>query len=284
MSAVRSGPPAVGIFQGRLVPSATGELQCHPGDRWAEELGLAGALGFHHVELLMARVRSAEDPVWSAAGRDRLRTVAAAAGVALVSACCEEVLDRSLAARGVAEELADHLAPVAADLGLRIVVLPLFEASAPGAGPGGPLAAGVATVARGLATVGVTVVLELPIAAARSTEFLDAVGVPGVRLCYDLGNATAAGFDPAVEIPVLGARIGHVHAKDKDADGVNVEFGTGRVDFPAAVGALAGIGYTGLVTIEATRGVDPVTTAAAHRAFLLDLFAPPDGSGAPTRS
>ena len=283
MSAVRSAPPAVGIFQGRLVPSATGELQCHPGDRWAEELGIAGALGFHHVELLLARVRSGDDPVWTAEGRDRLRAVAAAAGVALVSACCEEVLDRSLGTPGVAAELADRLVPVGADLGLSVVVLPLFEASAPGVGPGDPLVGGVATVVRALAAVGVTVVLELPLPAGPSAAFLDAVGEPGVRLCYDLGNATAAGFDPAVEIPALGARIGHVHAKDKDADGANVEFGTGRVDFSAAVGALVGIGYSGLVTIEATRGADPAATAAAHRAFLLDLLAAGGGPGSPTR-
>lgn len=273
MSARATVPtPSVGIFQGRLVPSATGELQCHPGDRWAEELALAGAIGFDHVELLMARRRTTADPVWTAAGRVALREAAGAAGVALVSACCEEVLDRPLDAPGVADELAVALAPVAADLGLRIVVLPLFEASAPSGGPPDGLAAGIATVARALAASGTALVLEVPLPADGSRALLDAVGEPGVRLCYDLGNATAAGLDPAVEIRALGSLVGHVHAKDKDATGTNVEFGTGRVDFVDAADALAAIGYADLVTIEATRGDDPVATATRHRAFLLDLW------------
>ena len=273
MSATGAGPtPSVGIFQGRLVPSATGALQCHPGDRWAEELALAGAIGFGHVELLMARTRTTADPVWTPAGRAALRATAAAAGVGLVSACSEEVLDRPLDRPGVAEELAGALGPVATDLGLRILVLPLFEASAPPEGRPDALAAGIATVARSLAASGTTLVLEVPLPADRSRALLDAVGVPDVRLCYDLGNATAAGFDPAVEIRALASLVGHVHAKDKDAAGTNVEFGTGRVDFVAAADALAAIGFGGLITIEATRGDDPVATATRHREFLLDLW------------
>ena len=63
----------------------------------------------------------------------------------------------------------------------------------------------------------------------------------------------------------------HVHAKDKDDQGANVRFGTGRVDFPGAFHALSDLGYAGPVTIEATRGDDPVATAAEHRAFLIAL-------------
>ena len=118
---------------------------------------------------------------------------------------------------------------------------------------------------------GARVVLELTLTAAESLHLLDELASPHFGLCYDVGNAAAAGRDPAEELAVLGPRVWHVHAKDKDRDGVNVRFGTGAVDFAGAFAALAGIGYDGAVTIEATRGEDPIATAIEHRRFLLAL-------------
>ena len=39
--------------------------------------------------------------------------------------------------------------------------------------------------------------------------------------------------------------------------------------FVSVVAALADQGFAGLVTMEATRGEDPILTAAEHRAFLV---------------
>jgi sugar phosphate isomerase/epimerase len=63
--------------------------------------------------------------------------------------------------------------------------------------------------------------------------------------------------------------VRHVHAKDKSRDGENVRFGTGIADLAGVLATLAGDGYDGLITMEATRGDDPVTTATEHRDFLL---------------
>ena len=54
----------------------------------------------------------------------------------------------------------------------------------------------------------------------------------------------------------------------------NVRFGTGVVPFGPALAALRAIGFDGLVTMEATRGDDPVITAEEHRAWLLALDLP----------
>ncbi len=109
------------------------------------------------------------------------------------------------------------------------------------------------------------------VSAETSEQFLDLVDVDAVGLCYDVGNATALGFSAESELRSLGARVVHVHAKDKDDAGVNVQFGTGAVPFRAALAALHDIRFDGLVTMEATRGDDPALTAATNRALLLAL-------------
>jgi len=271
------GPPVrplarrVGIFQGRLVTSVTGELQCSPGDRWAEEFRLAGTLGLSHVELLGERVPDPANPIWSSEGRARMAAVADEAGIELVSLCSEEPLEVPLADGSFSAALAARLEPVARELHLGVIVLPMYEASDCAALPWAPVADGVRRLAEAVQPHGTRVALELALTATDSLRFLEQVGGTNVGLCYDVGNATAMGCEPAREIPVLGTAVGHVHAKDKDADGANVRFGTGRVDFAAAFSALRVVGYSGAVTIEATRGDDPVVTAAEHRAFLLAL-------------
>jgi len=116
-----------------------------------------------------------------------------------------------------------------------------------------------------------TVALELNVSAEISMQFLDLVDVDAVGLCYDVGNATALGFSAATELRLLGSRVAHVHAKDKDDAGMNVQFGTGKVPFRAALSALHDIQFDGLVTMEATRGDDPTLTAETNRALLLAL-------------
>ena len=73
-----------------------------------------------------------------------------------------------------------------------------------------------------LREAGITVALEVNVPAETSMQFLDLVDVETVGLCYDVGNATALGFSAATELRVLGSRVVHVHAKDKDGAGVNV--------------------------------------------------------------
>jgi len=259
----------LGIFQGRLVPSSDGNLQSSPGSRWSEEFVIAGRLGFAHVELLAERVRDSTNPIWSPGGLTAIRLSAAHAGLRLVSMCTEEPLDVSLADVGFVNDLAERLASVAGELALDVVVLPMEEASSLERIEWSAAAVSVDVLASALERSGTCLAIELALPARDALRFLKMSTRPTVGLCYDIGNSTAAGHQPGVEIPLLGSRILHVHAKDKDAEGTNVRFGDGEVDFVAAFDALYALGYDGSVTIEATRGDDPVATAARHRAFLL---------------
>jgi len=261
----------VGIMQGRLVPSATGHLESPVGPRWREEFSIAATLGLGHIELVADRAVDLSNPIWSAEGRRQIVAVAGAAGVRLASLCINEPLSSPFRDVDLALDLAGRIAPVVAGLHLSTVVLPLLEASDLRALEWAEAARCVSLLAEHLSDCGTRLVLELGISAVESTRFLTHITPVPVGVCYDVGNATALGFDAAVELRTLGPCVWHIHAKDKNAAGENVRFGTGQVPFVSIMAALADQGFEGLITMEATRGEDPVLTAAEHRAFLLAM-------------
>jgi inosose dehydratase len=111
-----------------------------------------------------------------------------------------------------------------------------------------------------------------------------------VGLCVDTGHSAYAGVDPVALIHRYGARIGHVHFKNIDAQvhatcvaegvdffgaitrGVFSLLSEGAVDFVAVSEALAAVDYSGLVVVE--QDVDPkgkaspLDNARANRGFL----------------
>jgi sugar phosphate isomerase/epimerase len=267
----RQPPPLerrIGIMQGRLVPSATGELESSPVARWPEEFRSAAALRLNHIELVADRLRDSRNPLWSPDGRSEIVAMAESTGVEVASLCLNETL-----AAPIDEQRAgfvELLEPVLTDLPIRVVVVPLLEAS-------DLTSVDQTAAARSIARLAdcfqddVRLVLELGVSAVETLRFLSAIGSPRVGVCYDIGNATASGFDATNELQSLGSAVWHLHAKDKSASKENVRFGTGEVPFARVFEALSIQGFDGLVTMEACRGDDPFSTAYEHREFLLSV-------------
>lgn len=261
----------IGIMQGRLVPSTTGELDCSPGPQWRAEFTLAGEIGLGHIELVADRRFDAANPIWSSAGRDELRRAATASSVGIPSLCVNEPLAVRLDETDDLAALIDRVTEVVADLPIRIVVLPLLEASDLSQLDWSSAARCVDRFAAALRSAGARLSLELSLPAPEGLQFLSLTTEGAAGICYDLGNATAMGFDVDAEITELGEQIVHVHAKDKNDAGENVEFGTGNTRFDRGLSRLADLGYDGLLTMEATRGAEPVATARAHQEYLIAL-------------
>jgi YrbI family 3-deoxy-D-manno-octulosonate 8-phosphate phosphatase len=256
----------LGIMQGRLVPSTTGELDCSPGPRWREEFWSASALRLGHIELVAERQPDPSNPIWSADGRREILALSEVTGVRSASLCLNEPLVASF--EETAAQLVDRITPVLNELPVHTVVVPLLEASDLRSSGNVDVARTVGRFAEQLPD-GLGIAVELGLSADDGLQFLDAVGHPRVGLCYDVGNAAASGFDPADELRILGSAVRHVHAKDKNDSKENVRFGAGRVKFARVLQELSHQGFDGLITMEATRGNDPFRTAAEHRDFLV---------------
>jgi hexulose-6-phosphate isomerase len=258
----------IGIMQGRLLPSATGALDCPPGPRWREEFEIAASIGLHHIELVADRVFDVANPLWSTEGRREISALSSATGVRTVSVCANETVERPFD-DAFGSDLATRLGPAVEQLSVQVVVLPLLDASSLARVARGAVVDAVGLLGDRLHERGAHLALEVDVPATDAERLLAEIAHPAVGVCYDTGNAAASGYDIAAEVKELSGSVRHVHAKDKSRDGENVRFGTGIADLAGVLATLAGDGYDGLITMEATRGDDPVTTATEHRDFLL---------------
>jgi len=160
----------------------------------------------------------------------------------------------------------NHLACVAPRLGAYVIVLPFFEeatlssehASAP------RLVDGLKRTGVVAAQYGVTLALECTLSGEEQLRLLERVDIEAVALCYDVGNAVSAGYDPAREIRMLTAEhIGYLHMKDTDSQ----PLGGGRVDFEAVSKAIVEIDYEGWCVLETPTGEDAFASAKMNLDF-----------------
>jgi len=261
---------AIGITQGRLVSSEA--LQRFPQQEWRQEMHTAGLLGFSHVEWLVEREMNPANPIWSPSGCREILQAAAEASLPMYSVVYDYMIDHDLAGADDALKQLLVLIERAQLLGVRMIVVPLFEASEPVADDYGRYVPPLQTVAAAALGAGIEVVLESVLPAETLLRMADALGHRNVGVCFDSGNRAAQGFDICADLKALGALVRHVHVKDKSASGQNVLLGTGIVDFRRFFHTLAGLGFDRRYTLETARGDDPVATGRRHLQFVDGLM------------
>lgn len=261
-------PLRFGIIQGRLTPSPNNCLQYFPQASWAEEFPVAAQLGFSYIELFVEREHNAQNPVWSPDGLAAIHAAARKSQLSLYSIVNDYVIEHSLAVEGEAVAQSLRLIGQAAELGMRCIVLPLFERGELTIENAEQFVGPLRTLAAAAQARGVQICLETLLDGAQLRHLLDCLDHEAIVVCFDTGNRAALQHDVVGDIRLLGDRLQHVHIKDKNRQGTNVLLGDGLVNFYDVGRALRSIGYRGAYSFETFRGTDPVRTAGLHRAFL----------------
>jgi len=124
-------------------------------------------------------------------------------------------------------------------------------------------------------------------------RLLDEVDESLLKICFDTGHHSYAGFDPVAFMRRHIGRISYMHLKDIDpvvkadaiaggvgfydacGQGIFCNLGRGDVDFPAVLKILRDGGFKGWCTVEQdcdpTLSVDPLSDARANRAYLRSI-------------
>ncbi|MEO1155572.1 MAG: TIM barrel protein, partial [Pseudomonadota bacterium] len=125
-------------------------------------------------------------------------------------------------------------------------------------------------------------------------RLLDEVDESILKICFDTGHHSYAGFDPVAFMERHIGRISYMHFKDIDpgvkadviatgtgfydacGQGIFCNLGDGDVDFPRVRQILLQAGFEGWCTVEQdcdpTRpGTDPLRDAKANRAYLSSI-------------
>lgn len=124
-------------------------------------------------------------------------------------------------------------------------------------------------------------------------RLLDEVDESLLKICFDTGHHSYAGYDPVVFMKRHVGRISYMHFKDIDpvvkaravanrtgfydacAEGIFCNLGKGDVDFPAVRQVLLDAGFEGWCTVEQdcdpAGPTSPVDDARANRAYLSSI-------------
>lgn len=157
----------------------------------------------------------------------------------------------------------------------------------------------IATVARmGVDEFGLTVSIHAHAAGFIDFEpelerLLDEVDERLLKICFDTGHHSYAGFDPVAFLRRNVGRVAYMHFKDIDpavkadviakrtgfyeacGQGIFCNLGKGDVDFPAVRQILLEAGYGGWCTVEQdcdpTLDVRPIEDARRNRAYLSSI-------------
>lgn len=161
----------------------------------------------------------------------------------------------ALAARGRA--ILSEAIALASDLGIRIVQLAGYfsQPDEPQQGTRDRFLDALHAASEQAANLGVMLALEnvdgRDVTSIReATQLVEEVGSPWLAVYADVGNSAANGHDLS-DVEKGRAHMVGVHLKDtRPGEFRRVAFGTGTVDFPAALSTLRRIGYQGPLLLE----------------------------------
>jgi len=268
----------IGVMQGRLSPRPAGKLQEFPQKYYAAEFPIAARLGLHSIEWIFEAPGFAENPLWSAAGREEIRGLIRATGVKVQSVCADYFMVHRLAGEGgeaVARscDVLAELVVAAHAIGADRILLPLLETSAVDT----PVlqrevVASLKQVAPVAERYGVTLGLEMELPGAEYARLIERVASPQVRAYYDTGNSTAQGADIAEDIVPLLPLLHAVHVKDRVRGGGSKPLGTGDTNFRGFFPRLLRGGFRGDLVLQHYFDLQPELEAERSLSFVQHLL------------
>ena len=208
-----------------------------------DSVALAKKLGFECVQVSIGRNMQLRD----AALQQAFLAESKRAGLPLGSLCLDILHVNGLKSDPLGQRWVAESIPIAKSMGVKVILLPFFgkwalktEAEMDFVGDA------LKEIAPAAEKAGVILGLEDTISARDNVRIMERSKSPAVLTYYDVGNSTLAGFNIIEEIRWLGrARICEVHLKDNPH-----YLGQGKIDFPAVVDALAGIGFAQWAELE----------------------------------
>lgn len=262
----------VGIMQGRLKPPRLDRFQLFPSRDWREELKCAEELGFRRFELLDDKGGSfrrlmVDENFWQTLSHCSLVVESVCAD----ALCCYSLCDSPSAFLRSLDELLRLESRK-----IKLVVLPFFDQNAVDSRERLRQALKQLKISKldnAFANAGIRLALELQLSAEIVVEELRQSQLRGVGICYDIGNATAAGFSPERELTLLADLLFHIHIKDRRPSGESVLLGEGAVNFEVVLRALFALGYGDSLILETRYRENPVEEARRNRSYLLAKMA-----------
>jgi len=266
----------IGIMQGRVFPERLDKLQIFPVSKWKKEILKIKEIGFNCYELLFDKELILEklltdfDSVKSLKITPDVRN----SEFTVQSICVDYFTSISILNPETECLFYDKiikLIETTNNTTINVIVIPFFDANAITSKSDLQFVLewiDKRKLNETAAKSNIILALELTLPAFQISSAFMEHSFYNIAICYDLGNARAAGNFPEEEIIILNDLIAHIHVKDRRVNGPNVMLGDGDVDFAACFKSLKKINYDGPLILETVYEALPVAEAKKNLQFI----------------
>jgi|APSaa5957512535_1039671.scaffolds.fasta_scaffold25635_3 L-ribulose-5-phosphate 3-epimerase len=266
---------SIGIMQGRLSNKTGQPLQSFPWGSWKEEFKRASSIGFNKIEWLVDGNSDGQNPIASPSGQKEILRLSDKYDISVNSLCAHSLIDGNLLHDNILNvNNAKHkflkILSWATEISIDFVILPIMDAMS--------IQDDIAKekLKKMLCEVVTeghpTVLLESDLPAQQLKSFIDDVGLDNLGVLYDLGNATAMGFNIESELGILHKYIKEVHIKDRyKNNGCSASLGNADTQFKAAIKTLKDSSWQGSFILETPIFDDWKAEACSNYNFTYNL-------------
>ena len=265
----------IGIMQGRLSDKPNQPLQSFPLSDWKKEFKLASLIGFDQIEWLIDGNNDDINPITSLSGQQEILKISNKYNISIKSLCahsliCGDLLhDDNMIVENEKRRLSQILSWALA-INIEFVIIPVMDLmSIKNNNAKEKLKVILQEVA---STKHLKILLESDLEASLLKEFIEEVEIDNIGILYDLGNATAMGFDIEKEIRLLHNEIWEVHIKDRYTNnGSSVRLGFADTPFKLAIDTLNDLSWQGSLILETPIFTDSCSEGRSNFNFINQL-------------
>lgn len=251
-----------------------GKIQAFPWEMWEKEFEIAKQIGLETIGWIFEDTRWQENPLWTEAGRKRMKEMMEKTGVRIEYVCADYFMEHPFIRVSQADydrtrTMLTEIMRRSPDVGVRGIELPMVDNSKIDTEDEKQV---IIKTLKEYIPLMEELNLELSIESSLPPQdlkdLLERLDHPLFCVTYDTGNSSSLGYDTTEEVEAFGRWIHNVHIKDRLLHGTTVPLGTGNAHFDKTFAALARIGYQGSFTLQAARSVDPVENTKNQLVFL----------------
>jgi L-ribulose-5-phosphate 3-epimerase len=241
---------SIGIMQGRLSDKPGQELQSFPYGQWHEEFERASETKYDLVEWL---VDTYDNPIITLEGRAESMALSAKYKVGIQSLCAHVFMNGDLFSEGensvFAKNYLSELLLFSEEVGIKFVILPVMDKMSLQTKNAKNILNSI--LSEVLISSKVMLLLESDLVGNELRKFVEDVNSTQLGVLYDLGNATALGFDIEDDLSTLGSLVREIHVKDRMLNnGTSKRLGSGDTPFENIAVILNKLSWHGPVVLE----------------------------------
>ncbi len=256
----------IGIIQGRLTKTHKNILQKFP-TNWEKEFYTASKLGYKYIEFFSERKLNLNNPIWNKHLILKYHLLAKKNNLEIYSFVDDFIINNNFSEIKTLRYCKKLIRQLFL-LKIKYLILPFYEKSKITINNYKKYLPNLKKVCKFSKIYKIKILIESNISPELYFQIKKKGNLKNFHMVIDTGNRINLNQDLYCDILALKKEIKHIHIKDKNKNLENVILGRGNVNFLKFFKSLKKIKYKGNLTVESTRGENPLKTGKKNITFI----------------